>query len=128
MTIRWQPHRTERGLDLVYMWATGSITKAEAEEHTRRTSAGGDLFTTPILIVADTGAGVSPEARQVYGSSNFKERQVPGAIVAPGAPLRVLVSFLLRVSGAAGNTRVFSNQADAVAWLEASMLKPDALP
>ena len=73
----------------------------------------------PILAVVTEGAKFSPEARQAFTKMNANgAQQAPVAVVVSSAPLRVMLGFIIRLSGASSVTKFFGTEADALTWLE----------
>ena len=68
---------------------------------------------------------LSSEARRVFASiSGASDREKSKmAVVASSAPLRVTLSFVIRLAGMAEHTRFFGDEAEALAWLQAASSK-----
>lgn len=99
--------------------STGHVTGADASVLMARMGEGAEYEGTPLLAVLDGKVELDPEARKLFSSLNRPGIKVPlVAIVTPNAPLRVMLSFVLRISGTAAGTRFFATEAEALAWLE----------
>lgn len=105
MTIEASVSQLPSGREYVRMVSSGHVTGDEARALAARLLSGGDR---------------SSEARKAYGSLNGAAGDTPQsvAVVTSSAPLRVLMSFVLRISGAAQHTRLFGDEAAALAWLQ----------
>ena len=108
---------TPKGHDIVRMESSGGIVAADAEAMTKLL-AHPDFADRAILALVDHGARFSPEARQTFTKTNTKLNAKPVAIVVSSAPLRVMLSFIIRMSGVAATTRFFSSETDAMAFIE----------
>lgn len=102
--------------------STGKVSASDVSELLRRTGPGGDLAGTALLSVMEGGVELDPEARKAFAAMNAASakggQQGKIALVTPSAPLRVLLSFVLRVTGGAVSMKFFSNEAEAMTWLE----------
>lgn len=100
--------------------SSGAVTGEDARGLMDRLAPGSELEGLPMLSVMEGKVDLSPEARKIFsslnqGAANAKPMKV--AIVTPNAPLRVMLSFVLRIAGQANDTKFFSNEAEALAWL-----------
>jgi hypothetical protein len=113
--------KSPKGHEYARMHSSGDVTAADAEALSAQYSPGGPFFDMAILALVDPGAKFSPEARQVFtktGSAPSGGVAKPVAVVVASAPLRVMLSFIIRMSGAAGSTRFFPNEAEALAFVD----------
>lgn len=112
--------KTPGGRDIVRMLSSGEVTAADAESIKPVVGPGGPHQGKPILAVIEKGANYSPEARQAFTTFGATEggAVMPVAVVVPSAPLRVMLSFVIRLSGAAEYTRFFGTEAEGLAWLD----------
>jgi hypothetical protein len=107
------------GFQYLHVLASGTVTVEDALALNAKLAVGGPHATTPILGVVESGADFSAEARQAL--TNGGKREGEGnktAIVVTSAPLRVMLTFVVRISGGAQTTRFFNAEAPALAWLE----------
>ena len=61
-----------------------------------------------------------PEARRIFTEdpgTQGSQLRAPVAIVLTSAPLRVMMSFVIRVSGSGAYTKFWSNEDEAKQWL-----------
>ncbi len=113
--------KTPKGKDYVRFFSSGEVTAEDAEGMSRLIAPGTPMSNKAILAVVEPGAKFSPEARQAFTKTGTAEAGAPAnpvAIVVTSAPVRVMLSFIIRMSGAAANTRFFANEPDAMAFLE----------
>ena len=107
------------GFEYLHVLASGVVTVEDALALNSKIKDGGPHATTPILGVVESGADFSPEARQALTVGG--KRQGEGnktAIVVTSAPLRVMLTFVVRISGGADTTKFFSAKEPALSWLE----------
>ena len=101
--------------------STGKLSGRDADEINRRTAPGGDLEGAPLLSVMEGSVEMDPEARKAFSAMNAASaksaKQPKIALVTPNAPMRVMLSFVLRITGSGGHMKFFSNEAEALAWL-----------
>lgn len=100
--------------------STGKLSGRDADEINRRTAPGGDLEGAPLLSVMEGSVEMDPDARKAFSAMNAASKgtqQSKIAIVTPNAPMRVMLSFVLRITGSGGHMKFFSNEAEALAWL-----------
>lgn len=73
----------------------------------------------PILSIIEPGTDYTAEARKTFTAigTNDGMKPLPVAVVVNNAALRVLISFVLRIAGAAGYTKFFSTEDEAKTWL-----------
>lgn len=117
--------QTARGLDFVRMHSSGVVSASDAEVLSQRLTPGSVFSSQPILAIVERGAEYSPEARQAFtqfGRGDGTEAHQPIAIVVFSAPMRVMLSFILRITGNGPSTRFFGAEPEAVAWLEEKRL------
>lgn len=114
------PHKTPKGKDYVRFYSSGDVTAEDAAGMNKLIAPGMPMSNKAILAVVESGAKFSPEARQAFtkGNAQTDASANPVAIVVTSAPLRVMLSFIIRMSGAAAYTRFFANEPDALAFIE----------
>ncbi len=112
--------KTPKGHTYLKIHSSGDVTAADADALNKTLVPGGENADLAIFATVDSGAKFSPEARQAFTQTNNTkvENPKPVAIVVTSAPLRVMLSFVIRMSGSAGNTRFFANEAAALAFIE----------
>lgn len=102
---------------------SGKVTGAAAERLVHLMGPGQPLHGLPVLSVVESGAEFDPEARKLFiamGDPARGARSPRVAVVVTSPPLRMMMSFITRLSGAAEVTRFFVDEADAQAWLGAT--------
>jgi hypothetical protein len=117
--------RTPRGHHYVRMHSSGVVSAADADALSQRMAQGSEFSNQPILAIVERGTEYSPEARQSFtqlGKGNAETEHEPIAIVVFSAPMRVMLSFIIRITGNAPYTRFFGAEPDALAWLEDQLL------
>lgn len=122
MTVRTTLEKSPDGLEYVRMVSSGVVSAEEARGFIARVLPGGDLTGRPILAVMEGKVDLHPEARKAYGAMGKTDVEKPRAVavVTANAPLRVMLSFVLRITGSGDHTKFFGNEPDALAWLRAA--------
>jgi hypothetical protein len=71
------------------------------------------------LSIIEPGTDYTPEARKTFTAMGGGDpsKAMPVAIVVTNAAMRVLISFVIRIAGAAGNTKFFPSEDEAKKWL-----------
>lgn len=103
----------------VHAQGSGAVSGSEARDLMTRIAPGADLAGLPILAVIEGKVDLAPEARKALATLNSREgTPVKVALVTPNAPMRVLLSFVIRLSPQVNETKFFGDAAEALAWLE----------
>ncbi len=120
MPISLVPAQTRSGHFYLRTVSTGEVNAADAVKLNEAISPDGKWPDLPILGLVESGASFSSEARQALtaGKTSTGQGTKPVAIVVTNAPLRVMLSFVIRISGAVESTRFFSTEAHALGWLD----------
>jgi hypothetical protein len=127
--IAYSMYRTPEGREVLGMNGTGTVTGAEAEEFRRLTFTGGVHFGKALLIFVDRSVVVTTEARKVFTlPPEPGAPRLPTAIITPTTTLRVLLNFMTRVSGSESNSKFFSTERDAAAWLDQQLAAGPSSP
>lgn len=123
MPMSWSSRHTPGGCRYLRTVASGPVTDADARSLTDVIAAGRPHHLDSVLAIVEPATDFSPEARQAFmGMGPVKiEKHVYVAVVVHSAPLRVLLSFVIRMSGAVSSTRFFESEAAAARWLHASL-------
>lgn len=100
--------------------SSGQVTAADARALMARVVPGAELAGLPLLAVMEGKVDLAPEARKIFGSLNAvaEGEKLRVAVVTSSAPLRVMLSFVLRIAGQADATKFFATEAEARGWLE----------
>jgi hypothetical protein len=124
MSIAYLPFHTPGGHTVMRASSDGAVTAADAAEMNAAFLPGGRYAGFCLLIITPSNLQLSGEARQLF-ADNRKVAVATTAIVVPTPSMRVMLNFIikagdaLRPAGAPGaETRFFSNERDAVAWLD----------
>ena len=121
MPLSFSTAKTPKGREYRRVLASGVVTADDALALNRDIAAGGPFERHPLLGLVESGADFSAEARQALtsGGKTGKDSNQT-AIVVTSAPLRVMLSFVVRISGGAGTTRFFAAEGPALAWFDES--------
>jgi hypothetical protein len=99
--------------------SSGDVTAADEQALNKAISPGGPFANLPILGMVEPGTNYSAEARKAFTfGANTGGPVLPIAVVVTSAPLRVMLGFVIRISGAAESTRFFAVESEALAWLD----------
>ena len=110
--------KTKKGHEDVKIHSHGEVGAADAEAMNLKL-AQADFADRAIYATVDSTAKYSSEARQAFTRTNSNvANPKPVAVVVTIAPLRVMLSFIIRMSSAAQNTKFFANEADALAFID----------
>lgn len=120
MPIVFAADKTPKGNPFVRTMSSGAVTAADAQALNAALVPGQPLSGLALLGVVAPGASFSAEARQAFttGNNDPTAKRMPVAVVVSSAPLRVMISFIIRIAGSADETRFFSNEAEALAWID----------
>lgn len=126
MPMTYELSTSPKGRTILRMLSAGEVTAADAEAMNRDMLPGSKFSGLPILAVVEPGANFSPEARKAFTSSQGGGAANPVAIIVNSAPLRVMLTFILRISGALTYTKFFAAEAAGATWLDEKLdeLKP----
>ncbi len=121
MPLSFSTAKTPKGREYRRVVASGVVSADDALTLNRDIASGGPFERHPILGVVESGADFSAEARQALtsGGKDGKDSNQT-AIVVNSAPLRVMLTFVVRISGGAATTRFFAAEAPALAWFDES--------
>jgi len=101
--------------------STGSVSGEDARGLMMRLAPGGEFDGLPLLAVMEGKVDMSPEARKMFSSLNAppggQAQKMKVAVVTSSAPLRVTMSFVLRIAGQANDTKFFGTEDEARNWL-----------
>ncbi len=120
MSITVNEILTPAGHKAVRIIGRGDFSAEDASEYSRLLSPGGSFHHLPLVGILEKDARPTAEARKIL--SQVPERAVPQAMVVQTAAQRVIVSFLVKVSGYR-NTRAFGSEKDALAWIDESIAR-----
>ncbi len=98
---------------------TGKVTSVDVQRFTKLLTPGAQLHGLPLLAVVDAQSDLDAGARKIFSSLALPAVSAAPrvALVVGSAPLRGMLGFLIRLSGANGPTRFFDTELDAQAWL-----------
>ena len=117
MTMTYDLFKTAKGRTLLGIVSDGDVTVEQVNTLNADMAPGAKFANLPILALVKAGANFSSEARKAFTNQQGGATN-PVAIVVNSAPLRVMLAFIIRISGAASATQFFSSEGAALAWLE----------
>ena len=111
--------KTPKGKQYLKIHSHGEVTAADAEALNKSMEPGGPNADLAICATVDSAAKFSPEARQAFTRTNNNgANPMPVAVVVTSAPLRVMLTFIIKMSGSASTTRFFANEGEALAFID----------
>lgn len=116
MPFRYQENTTPRGLPLLTVHASGHISLADAEELGARIAPGGANHRWRVLTYAEKGLEYDPAARKYFPS--MKSHFFALATVVTSPIIRAAINMMMRLTGKSPDLRMFSDDAEALAWLD----------
>ena len=119
MPLAFAKKTLSNGKAYVHAVGTGAVSGDEARELMTRIAPGADLAALPIFALIEGKVDLQPEARKAFAKLTSAEgTPVKVALVTPNAPMRVLLSFVIRLSPQVNDTKFFGDATEALAWLE----------
>lgn len=122
MPISHAMKQSPQGALFVRTYQSGKVTGEDARHFMRLLAPGQPLHGLPVLSVIESGSEFDPEARKVFtslGEPADAANAARVAVVVSSAPLRVMMSFIIRISGSNDFTRFFTTEREAESWLHA---------
>ncbi len=118
MPITYEIRSTPGGRKYSRSAAAGRITMDDVRMIQDAAKPGGPMDGLPSLTVNSADLAIDPDARKAFSDMvrDVKEDYF-SAMVVTSAPMRVMMGFILRVTGRAENMRFFNDEAAAVEWL-----------
>lgn len=116
MPIEIQAGKTPKGQPLMRAQVSGTVTLAEAEAMGAQLKPGQPFHQNVVLCLVAKGTEYTPESRRYFGMMRGTFKRM-GTVV-DSAVLRAMINFMHRLSGNAADFRMFSSEAEALAWLD----------
>jgi hypothetical protein len=124
MPLTYAEFTSPRGVRMVRSLVSGELGLEEAQLIEKALLPGGDMHGLPYLAVAEKGTSFSPEFRGYFSHRQMSMDTPAIAMVMPTTPLRVLVSFIVRVAQRFNRGAItqpiqfFASEVEAITWLE----------
>jgi hypothetical protein len=120
MALTYTFHKSPKDRTYIRTVSSGTVTAEDSAALMAVLAPGQPNAGVPMLSIVEAGAEFTPEARKTFtavggGSGEGKRNMV--AVVVTSAALRVLISFVLRIAGAADSTKFFATEDEAKKWL-----------
>jgi hypothetical protein len=116
MPFRYQESTTPRGSPLLEIHATGHISLADAEEMGAMIAPGGANHRWRLLTYAEKGVEYAPAARKYFPSMNSNYFALATLVTSP--IVRAAINIMMRLTGQVPDVKMFSDAAEALAWLD----------
>jgi hypothetical protein len=123
MALTWSILDSPGGHKLLFICLSGVATHADALLLEQLATPGGEGYGLPLLGMTAKGVSLSAEFRGFFGKKVHHSYPAM-ALVVPAAPMRALISLMVKVGRklnpehADAPVALFSEQGDAVAWLD----------
>lgn len=118
MPIRYDEGKTPKGAPLLKMYVSGLCTLAEAETLGLRIKPGCDYHKQRVLVYVAAGTEYTPEARKYFPTLNHEHLAM--ATIVTSVVVRAAINLITRFAGGARGFRLFTDEAEALAWLDAA--------
>ncbi|MDC0722277.1 STAS/SEC14 domain-containing protein [Nannocystis bainbridge] len=107
---------TPQGKPLLRIHVRDEVTITDAEALGARIEDDGPNHRWRILSVVEKGTEYSPAARRYFPNLQPKYGAIAVAVTSP--IVRAAINMMMRLTGQAPNLRLFSSEAEALAWLD----------
>lgn len=116
MPFRFVESTTPKGSPLLEIHASGHVPLADAEAFGARVAPGGPNHRWRVLLRTQKGLDYEPAARRFFPTTQGNYRAIATLVTNP--IVRAAINMMIRVSGGARDFRLFSAEAEALAWLD----------
>lgn len=117
MPIVWELKQTPGGKTYSRSVATGRITMEDVNRLKLESGPGGPIHGLSSVSINAPDMVIEPDARRAFADMVNLSQSGHYALVVTSAPMRVMMTFVLRLSGRAANTQLFGDEAAATAWV-----------
>jgi hypothetical protein len=117
MPIVWEIKQTPGGKPYSRSVATGRITMEDVNKLKVESAPGGPIHGLSSVSINAPDMVIEPDARRAFSDMVNVSQSGHYALVVTSAPMRVMMTFILRLSGKATNTQLFADEASATAWV-----------
>jgi hypothetical protein len=116
MPIRIEEGKTPKGQRCMRALVSGHVSLTDAQEMGELLKPGHPYHQSLVISIVDKSTDYSPESRKYFGSLNGNYKRM--ASVVTSGVLRAAINFMMRITGAPDNLRMFNTEAEAYAWLD----------
>jgi hypothetical protein len=116
MPFRYQETKTPKGSPLLVVHASGHISLADAEEMGALMAPGAANHRWRILTRTEKGVEYAPAARKYFPSMKGNYYALATLVTSP--IVRAAINMMMRLTGQAQDLKMFSDEAEALAWLD----------
>jgi hypothetical protein len=117
MPFRFEEKTTPKGAPLLVVHASGHIPFEDAERLANLMAPGGPNHKWFCLTLTEKGVEYAPAARKHFSTMKNYYRALATVVTSP--IVRAAINMMMRLTGGAPNFRMFSAEAEALAWLDA---------
>lgn len=116
MPIQTEETQTPKGHLCMRARVSGHVSLADAQNMGAQLQPGQRFHQGRVLSIVEKGTDYSPDARKYFPTLNGNYARL--AVVVTNALLRATINFLTRLSITPDFFRLFSTEAEAMAWLD----------
>lgn len=116
MPFQFQESRTPKGHPLLRVLVTGHVTLADAEAMGALVAPGGPNHGWRVFTDVEKGVEYAPAARKYFPTMNGNYWALATRVTSP--ILRAAINMMLRLTGQSPDLKMFSDEAEALAWLD----------
>jgi hypothetical protein len=116
MPFRFEEARTPKGQPLLKVYAAGHISLADAEAMGKLLEPGGPNHKWRVLTYTDKNVDYAPAARKYFPILNERYHALATLVTSP--IVRAAINMMMRLTGQARALKMFSDEAEALAWLD----------
>lgn len=117
MPINWEIKTTPGGKQYSRSVAKGRITMEDVLRLKEVSGPGGTLYGVSTVTVNEPDMSLEADARRAFADMLEQAPNTYLALVVPSAPMRVMMTFVMRMSGKAATTKLFGDEASATQWV-----------
>jgi len=116
MPFAFVESKTPKGSPLLEIHSSGQVALADAEAFGARVEPDGPNHRWRVLLRTEKGIEYEPAARRYFPTTQGKYLAIATIVTNP--IVRAAINMMIRLSGGARDFRLFSAEAEALAWLD----------
>ncbi len=116
MPICTEEGKTPKGKRMMKAQVNGLVSLADAQAMGDQLKPGNPYHRALVLCVVDKSTEYHPDARRHF--STFNGNFAKMATVVTSVLVRAAINFMARVTGSGQAMRLFTNETEALAWLD----------
>jgi len=116
MAVRYEESTTPKGHPLLKMFVSGHCDLPQAETMADHITAGQKFHRQRVLVTVAPGTEYTPDARKYFPTLHRDHYAM--ATIVTSAVVRAAINLISRVAGGSRNFKLFTDEADALEWLD----------